>query len=154
MLAATTQSIAKSPLSKLHAELRLQIYAYVVFSSAGEGNCINEGLCVIVRNGDHGTIPEPALLSTCKLVRKEAIGLFYSENQFTIVVDNYHSALLVLKIQKEAALRSQYDCSINWSTHRRAELGPKTLDFRRRRGGCNARCTTMRAVWQVGEFLE
>ena len=59
-----------SSLMKLPAELRNQIYRYAIVQ--------NESINVTRVD----TPKEPALLATCKLIRKETLTMFYHENKF------------------------------------------------------------------------
>ncbi|KAK5137726.1 hypothetical protein LTR08_007297 [Meristemomyces frigidus] len=65
-----------SPLLALAPELRNRIYHYTLLSDAPiDTNCKDAS-------------KEPALLATCHQVRKEATGIYYSENTFTAVANS------------------------------------------------------------------
>lgn len=80
-------SVIDSPLFKLALELRKDIYRYAL---------IKQGAIDITK--DHG-IPEPALLSACKIIRSETLEIFYGENDFTCTPYGFDHALCLL-VQK------------------------------------------------------
>jgi hypothetical protein len=51
-------------------------------------------------------IPEPPLLFTCKIIRKEATAAFYGVNNFRAVVDSLHPGVLVLIERKNKSLKA------------------------------------------------
>lgn len=65
-----------------------QIYRYVLVLPE---HAPGAGSISINANG----YDRPKLLSTCKVIRKEALKIFYQENTFKIHVNNYDSLLLV-----------------------------------------------------------
>lgn len=99
MLVSTAQSIADSPPFKLPPELRNRIYEYT-FASLGNSIIIKQ------ENG----IPEPSLLASCKIIRREAIGIFYSPdvNDLEITIDSFHPARVTLWARKRILLKQQY----------------------------------------------
>lgn len=100
----TNSSIAHSPLWRLPPEMRNLIYEFALYQGDEHGNCP-------VRKSVG--IPEPALLLTCKAVRKEAIGVFYSENRFLAVIRSFDPATLLLLRRKNEILWSRYGCQIH-----------------------------------------
>ena len=94
------QSVAQSPLFvKLPPELRDRIYEYAVY----------QRLCKVTTAHD---IVEPALLFTCKIVRKEAIGIFYAANMLAVATPSFDPATALLVNRKDKLLRSVYGCRI------------------------------------------
>ena len=91
---AIAPSVAESPLFKLPAELRLRIYEYALYSH-------DDGLCTVTRASG---IPEPALLLTCKAIRKECIAVFYTVNIFQTVSSTYNYAVHFMMEGKKTAL--------------------------------------------------
>ena len=98
----TAQSVARSPLFKLPPELRNNIYEFAVDQSDKYGYCT-----VTKQTG----IPEPALLSTCKAIRKEAIGIFYATNKFKLDIHAFDTAVYDLFARKDKTL-SSYVCRV------------------------------------------
>lgn len=97
-------SVAQSPLfNKLPPELRSRIFEFAVYSSEGSGRC------EVTR---WAGIPEPALLLTCKIIRKEAIGIFYAENEFVLVIRAFNPAPLLLLSRKEKMLAASHGYGI------------------------------------------
>jgi len=82
------ESVAESCLFKLPPELRNTIYRFAIVAD-------NE-----VSITKAGGIPEPGLLSVCKIVRSEAFGTFYQENKFSCVVDDYDPASVMLAMRR------------------------------------------------------
>ena len=81
---AYASSVAQSILFKLPRELRDYIYEYAF---CGRRFIITE----------HGGVPEPALLSVCRLIRDEAVPLFYChESRLTLYVVSWDPAVLEL----------------------------------------------------------
>jgi hypothetical protein len=101
---AMATSVAASPLFKLSAELRLQIYEYVMESDRNTFSMNGEKGCCRATRADG--IPEPALLFTCKAVREEAIQTFYTVNIFAAVVEDCHPAAHVLMARKKVVLQA------------------------------------------------
>jgi hypothetical protein len=89
--------IADSPLFKLPAELRIRIYADALYSD-------DNGECKVTRK--HG-IPEAPLLSTCKVIRGEAISMFYTLNSFRLAEKNSHPADFAMVQRKKKSLEAQ-----------------------------------------------
>lgn len=99
----TAITIAASPLFKLPAELRLQIYGYAQYSN-------DDGICEITQKGG---IPEPALLFTCKAARHEGIAVFYTVNSIRLVAESYHPAVHNLFLRKVASI-SKSIAHVKW----------------------------------------
>lgn len=99
MPVSTAQSIADSPLFRLPSELRNRIYEYT-FANLGNFVTIKQ------ENG----IPEPSFFASCKTVRREAIGIFYSPdvNNLEITIDSFHPAMVTLWARKRILLKKQY----------------------------------------------
>lgn len=90
---STSSSIDHSPLFTLARELRDKIYEYAV-------NCgDDDGICTVTRRRG---IPEPPLLFTCKVIREEALEVFYSINSFRagLLRDDLHPAGKLLLLRK------------------------------------------------------
>lgn len=83
-----TDSVTDSPLFKLSPELRNAIYRYKLVTE--------ESVYITKQQG----IPEPALLSSCKIIRSEATGIFYSENMIICKMVNYDCSALRLIARK------------------------------------------------------
>lgn len=92
------ESVAESPLFRLPRELRDQIYKIALELS------LPLDYVTVTRSG----LPEPALLTTCKTIRREAIGIHYSTSSFTIEIYDYHPAAAVLWRRKWESLEKQY----------------------------------------------
>lgn len=78
---AETEPFQQQPTSKvlsLPPELRNEIYRYVLVKEPGRRIILTPG-----------RPSQPALLCTSRQLRKEAIGIFFSENHFTIPVIDY-----------------------------------------------------------------
>lgn len=105
-------SHASAPFMRLPPELRNRIYEHAVR--------LEDGICEV---SEAAGIPEPALLLTCKEVRREAIGIFYSVNTVRLMVVSYSPAMPTFIFRKQAAVRAQYDCEITTAV-RIFELGP------------------------------
>lgn len=91
---STSVSVTRSPLFKLPRELRDKIYEYAVYSG-------DDGICYITREDG---IPEPSLLFTCKVVREEAVEVFYNVNSVRPKVISLHPAAVVLHARKLRSL--------------------------------------------------
>lgn len=76
-----TDSVADSPLFKLSPELRNAMYRLVLIDQ-------EDGVEISKTHG----IPEPALMTTCKLVRSESHSIFYQENIINHYVEMYDTA--------------------------------------------------------------
>ncbi|KAM0715308.1 hypothetical protein Q7P37_008806 [Cladosporium fusiforme] len=87
------RSIAQSPLFKLPSELRNHVYNYALAAEDG-----------VIRITRKEGIPEPGLLTACKFIRKEAIGVFYDINRVSIVALDYHPAAYILFTAKVHSL--------------------------------------------------
>jgi hypothetical protein len=57
-------------------------------------------------------IQEPALLLTCKLIRQEAIGIFYAENKFMADTPGFDPRAYLLLRRKIISLLENYGCRI------------------------------------------
>lgn len=82
------------PLLRLPPELRNRIYQYALR--------LNEDGVIRVNEGDD--FPEPALLSTCTQIRREARGIFYSENAIDGVIRSYSPSIPVFLAKKSIEL--------------------------------------------------
>ena len=116
------QSIAHSTFFKLPSELRNRVYELaltadpfvcnVIDISAPDKFTMTKSIVspgkVTIRK--ETGIPEPALLTACKTVRLEAIGIFYSPdvNEMRLIIDSFHPAMAVLWNRKNKALSEQY----------------------------------------------
>jgi hypothetical protein len=96
-----TQPESHSPLLKLPPELRNRIYEYALR--------FDNGICEV--NETVG-IPESALLLTCKEIRREAIGIFYSANKVHVELESFSPSLPILIEKKMCALHKQYGFQI------------------------------------------
>lgn len=103
------QVFARSTLYRLSPELRNRVYSYAL---APDGKF----RVVTIENG----IPEPAVLFTCKHIRKEAIGIFYNENKFLLTMRDYHPAVQLLWNRKTDALSHNINISkkVYWTKER------------------------------------
>ena len=99
-----TDSSASSPFMKLAAELRNTIYEYALYLDDG-----------VIEVSETAGIPEPALLLTCKDIRREAIGVFYSINTIKLLIDSYSPAMPLLMHKKQEAILWQYQYKITVS---------------------------------------
>lgn len=90
------QSESHSPLVDLPPELRNRIYEFAVSSTAR-----------ITITKSHG-FPEPALLLTSKTIRKEAIGIFYTINGFSLSSISYDPSTCLHLHRKGLALWKTY----------------------------------------------
>jgi hypothetical protein len=95
--ATPPSSVEHSPLFKLPPELRDMIYEYT-FNTA-----------TLARVTKEAGIPEPALLSTCKVIRKEAIAVFYHEMRLQFVIPSYDPTVLRLWDTKRMHLLNSYN---------------------------------------------
>lgn len=91
------------PLLQLPPELRNGIWKYALYMDMDDGFCI--------LNEDEN-FPEPALLSTCRQIRREAMGIFYSENIFAFTVTSYSPKMPMFTLKKMVSLRKRYGISI------------------------------------------
>lgn len=86
------------PLLRLPPEVRNHIWQDALHV---DGNCIiNEG----------EDFPEPALLSTCAQIRREAIGIFYSNNDFQAMITSYSPSMAKFLMPKLSNLNSMHNC--------------------------------------------
>jgi hypothetical protein len=91
--APITNSVTQSPLFKLSPELRNKIYRLVLVI-VPDYDDYDPGFEIIV---DKATgIPEPALLLSNKVIRSEASGIFYYENNFSCNVTDFDPAPMLL----------------------------------------------------------
>ena len=104
----TPSSVAHSPLFKLPRELRDSIYEFS-FNSLHESIETYYGEQHLIKVTKDRGIPEPALLSTCKVVRDEAVMLFYGRDRFAIVFDSYDPAAMLLWNAKTLHLNLNYN---------------------------------------------
>ena len=88
------------PFLRLPAKIRNRIYKYALRL---------DGICYL-REGED--FPEPALLFTCRTIRREAIGIFYSENTFDAAMDSYSPSMPTFLLTKDEKLRAKYECRI------------------------------------------
>jgi hypothetical protein len=84
-------SVAHSPLFRLSPELRNKIYRLVLFKDCEH---MHDAFWTMVDKPSG--IKEPDLLSSNKIIRSEASGIFYYENQFHCYVDNFDIAPVLL----------------------------------------------------------
>lgn len=82
------EATAKSPLFKLPPEVRNLIYRHSLVKSNGYRVTRTAG------------VPEPGLLTASKLIRAEASGIFYYENDFTIKTCRFDPTGLLLMQRK------------------------------------------------------
>jgi hypothetical protein len=99
-----TDSSASSPFMKLAPELRNTIYEYALYLDNG-----------VIEVSVTAGIPERALLLTCKTIRSEAIGIFYSLNTIKLLIDSYSPAVPLFMHKKQEAILSQYQYKIEVS---------------------------------------
>ena len=114
------KSVATSPLFKLPPEIRNMIYRYAIVTKAR------------VRITKSSGIPEPALLSTCKILRSEACAIVYLENTFRCEVRDHDPASLSLayrkfKNAKNLGVSSQHVSSVQIEVCRRGSRNWKNL---------------------------
>ncbi|KAK4549846.1 hypothetical protein LTR36_005147 [Oleoguttula mirabilis] len=57
---------------------------------------------------------EPDLLHACKQVRREAMSIFYGENEFDVLHIGFDSAVQIKMLEKEVKLRDEYKVPIKW----------------------------------------
>ncbi|KAK6431013.1 hypothetical protein LTR95_012827 [Oleoguttula sp. CCFEE 5521] len=87
-LEATSSAVAHSPqFSKLSGELRNRVWNFAV---------CEDGFIDITFTG----VPEPGLLTACRLIREEAGGMYYYLNKFSVVCAGYNSAALLIANRK------------------------------------------------------
>lgn len=101
-------AISNCPLFKqLPGEIRNTIYAHAL----GQGDNIH----VTKQAG----IPEPALLSTCKAIRKEAIGMFYCQNKIYVKIQPFEVTAFMLWQTKRKLLFQIYGLEVAPPTYER-----------------------------------
>jgi hypothetical protein len=105
---SSPSAVAYSPLFRLPRQLRDSVHEYSFCSLYTTGL---SGHRVIEITKDGG-IPEPAHLSTCKILREEAVLSFYSVGWFHLVVDSYDPAAVRLWQVKTEHLRGEYNMTI------------------------------------------
>ena len=88
----------KTGLLHLPGELRNRIYRLVLLQSRGAADPKGERIVI----GPTG-VPEPSVLLTCKQVRREAVEIYYAENSFAVLSDDYGPSL-ILKFTRRLAL--------------------------------------------------
>lgn len=110
MQITAAQSVASCALFKLPPELRNHIYEYAVAIDPDEDYEDFPGDVQITR--DNG-IPQPALLTTSKTIRKEAIRVFYTIQCVRLVMDSFDSTPAVLWKRKQISLSKQYDLEVD-----------------------------------------
>lgn len=88
-MASTDSSVAHSPLFRLSPELRNTIYRLVLVEDHDEYE-------IWPVEVDEFGVPEPALLLSNKVIRSEALGVFYYENHFSCTVRNFNPAPVLL----------------------------------------------------------
>lgn len=106
-------SPAPSPLLRLPPELRNTIYKFALR--------LDKGLCRVSKTA--GT-PEPALLLTCKEIRREAVSIFYSVNEVIMMVESYSQSVPRFMMEKYSALKTQYHYELNIG--KVEQLGPRS----------------------------
>jgi hypothetical protein len=113
------RSVAHSPLFKLSAELRNTIYRLALVED-------HDDFCVepVVVDDVNG-IPEPGLLLSNKVVRSEALGIFYYENDWNCEVRNFDPAPVLLLQSKFKMPFSEHPMFITITSVRR-EANRKT----------------------------
>lgn len=99
------------PFLRLPPEVRNLIYEHALR--------LDDGICEL---NEEENFPEPALLFTCKTIRTEAIGIFYSVNSFKATMTSYSPAMPIFLEQKDDILDKKYRCSIQNLAIR--DLGP------------------------------
>lgn len=93
--AGTSQSQMKSPILSLPPEMRNRIYR----------ECVVEGVITLHSDDMFDSLPvEPALLLTCRQIRKEALSIYYHENKFEFCI-SHHDAGNYIKWYKSAKRR-------------------------------------------------
>jgi hypothetical protein len=103
---ALPSSVKDSPLFKLPQELRDVIY---------ESSYSTETYATVTKEAG---IPEPGLLSTCKVIRQEAIAVFYGETRPNFIIESDDPAVLLLWDGKKKYLAREYNLvpKAQWST--------------------------------------
>lgn len=82
------------PFLRKPAEIRNCIYEYALGV---------DGICEVDEGKD---FPEPALLFTCKTIRHEAIGIFYSINTFDAAMTSYSPSMPIFLQEKNELLET------------------------------------------------
>lgn len=109
----TAHPVADCALFKLPPELRNRIYEYgvAIDPDEGVGTWPEETPGDIKITRENG-IPEPALLTTCKTDRREAIEVYYNLHSVRLVMDSFDSTPAVLGKRKQISLSTQYDLKV------------------------------------------
>lgn len=81
---STTQSDDRSPLLRLPAELRNDIYRFALVASGD----------IIIKAGLTPP-PEPGLLATCRKIRSEALSIYYEENRFSFGIRDVDATMML-----------------------------------------------------------
>lgn len=115
---AASSSVALSPLFKLPRELRDYIYEYSFYSLYTPNGSREPDIKVTKDEG----IPEPALLLTCKIVREEAVMLFYGQTRLNLVIHSYDPATMLLWSAKRVHLKREYNLTA--ATQNVSRAGP------------------------------
>jgi len=96
-------AVGDSPLFHLSGELRNEIYRHYF----GD----NESILVTTAG-----VPEPALLATCRAIRKEALALFYHGKRLDFAMKRYDSSILMKWEPKRRSLEVAHaDGYSTWS---------------------------------------
>lgn len=89
-----SDTIVQPPILRLPAEIRLKIYRHLLLRDSGS--------CTRMKSDYDGRLPNclyPAILSTCHLIRGEAMNVLYGENFFLAhrIVDSNSNAGLITR---------------------------------------------------------
>jgi hypothetical protein len=101
-----SNAIARGPLQKLPNEILDQIYEHALR--------LDNDAKVEVR--EPAGISEPALLFTCKEIRRNAIKIFYLVNVLCLHIYSFSPSTVMYTHKKDATLRRQYNCKIKTIT--------------------------------------
>lgn len=107
----TAQSVANCHLFKLPPELRNRVYEYAVAVDPEHTPTdlgTEYGIKITTKHG----IPEPALLSSCKTIRREAIGIYYTIHNMDMIIENFDSTPLLLWKRKQTSVAKQYGLNL------------------------------------------
>lgn len=85
------------PLLRLPSELRNRIWQYSLRS--------DDGICAV---NEHENFPEPGLLSTCTQIRREAIGIFHFENEFSVTITSYCPSMAIFMFKRTDLMRRNF----------------------------------------------
>jgi hypothetical protein len=108
-------AVTHSPLFKLPRELRDYIYEYAF--------CNGRHRLLVTKVGG---IPEPALLLTCKIIRDEAVMLFYGRRRLKLIINSYDPAVMKLWLLKHQRLSRAYNLDPAIPSFR--HIGPRNWD--------------------------